>query len=284
MTTALTRLPDASFELTLTVPWADVKKIYDRVFDELAAEIEVEGFRKGKAPKVVIDAKIDRSKIYGQVVNRLLPDSYAQALAEHSLKPIVNPRVQIKQAEEEKDWQFIASACEKPQVNLDKYQEAVKAINAKGKIWTPDRQEADTKETPEEKTKKINELIDKLLEVCQVDIAELLLESEANRLISQLINDVRSAGLTYEQYLASSAQTAEKIKEKYRQQAQSTLKLEFILEAVADDLKIEVSEAQLQAVIDKETDREKKETLQKESYLLASLLRRENTLTKLMIL
>jgi len=137
MTTAITRLSGSAFELTITIPWADVKKTYDTVFEELSAEIEVEGFRKGKAPKEVIAGKVDKSKIYGEVVNRILPDAYQQALGEHGLKPVVSPRVQIASGEEEKDWQFIAKAAEKPTVDLNNYQEAVKTVNAKGKIWTP---------------------------------------------------------------------------------------------------------------------------------------------------
>lgn len=286
MTTALTHLSGSAFEVTLTVPWADVKKIYDQVFDELAAEIEVEGFRKGKAPKEVVQSKVDKSKIYGEVVNRILPESYSKALAEHGLKPIIAPKVQIVSGEEEKDWQFIAKAAEKPSVNLDSYQDVVKAINTKGKIWIPGQDTTDKpdEKQQEERSKRISEIIDKLLEVCKVELAELLLESEVNRLMTQLIDDVRQAGLTFEQYLASKGETADSIRQKYRQQAENALKLEFILDAVADDLKVEVSQTEIDAIVNKETDVAKKQALQEQSYLLASILRRENTITKLLSL
>ena len=85
MTTALTRLSGSAFEVTMTIPWADVKTIYDQVFEELAADLEIEGFRKGKAPREVVEGKIDKSKVYGEVVNKILPDSYQKALSEHNL-------------------------------------------------------------------------------------------------------------------------------------------------------------------------------------------------------
>ncbi len=292
MTTALTRLSGSAFEITITVPWADVKAIYDQVFEELAGEIEVEGFRKGKAPKTVVESKVDKSKIYGEVINRLLPPSYTKALQEHGLKPVVSPKVQITFAEEEKDWQFIAKAAEKPQIDLDNYKDAVKTINAKGKIWTPGKSPQnptqnsgnETQEKEKEKSKKISEIIDKLLEVCKVELAEILIESEVNRLVTQLLEDVRQAGLTYEQYLQSSSQTAEKVKEKYRQQAVTALKLEFILEAAADDLQVTVSDQEVTEIINKEADPAKKQALKDQSYLLASVIRRENTITKLLTL
>ncbi|MCL4390407.1 MAG: hypothetical protein M1484_03135 [Patescibacteria group bacterium] len=282
MTTALNRLSGSAFELTLTIPWADVKAVYDKVFDELAAEIEVEGFRKGKAPKETVAAKVDKSKVYGEVINRILPDAYAKALAEHNLKPVVSPKIQIVSGEEEKDWQFIAKAAEKPAVDLDGYQEAIKAINAKDKIWTPGQKEE--KKEEEDKTKKVNAIIEKLIEVCRVELADVLTESETNRLMSQLIDDVRQAGLTYEQYLASSSQTADQVRAKYHQQAQSALKLEFILDAVADDLKVVVEPAEIETIINKETDEAKKAALKEQSYILTSILRREKTIDKLLSL
>lgn len=285
MTTALTRLSGSAFEITLTVPWADVKTIYDKVFEELAAEIEIEGFRKGKAPKNLIEEKIDKNKIYGEVINRILPESYQKALEEHKLKPIVSPKVQIASAEEEKDWQFIAKASEKPSVELGNYQDAIKTVNVSGKIWKPgDETKQDSKDAEEEKTKKINAIIEKLLETTKVELPELLIDSEVNRLMTALIDDVRHAGLTFEQYLQSSGQSSDALREKYKTQAETALKLEFIFEAVADDLKISVSKEEIDAVINKETDEKKKDALRNQSYVISSILRRENTITKLLSL
>jgi trigger factor len=296
MTTALARLSGSAFELTITVPWAEVKRVYDLVFDELAGEIEVEGFRKGKAPKELAAARIDKNKIYGEVINRLLPETYQKALAEHGLKPIVAPRVRLKEAQEDRDWQFLVHAAEKPKVDLDGYKEAAGAINAKGKIWTPGGTTNETKDRikdngyeikekdEQEKGKRITEIIDKLLEVCKVELAEILLEAETNRLMAQLVDDVRAAGLTFEQYLASSQQTAPAVQAKYHRQAETALKLEFILEAVAEDLKIQVEPAEIEAIIAKEPTPERQKALREQAYLLASAIRRDKVLTRLLAL
>lgn len=293
MTTALSRLSGSAFELTITVPWVEVKSVYDQVFSELADEIEIEGFRKGKAPREVVAQKIDKTKILSEVVNRILPQSYTKALDEHHLTPVVSPKIQLVTTAEEKDWQYIARSAEKPSVNLGNYKDAIKSINAKGKIWTPekgtpdaaDAKTADPKgKEEEERSKRISEIIDKLLEICQVDLSDLLVESEVSRLSSQLVDDVRAAGLTYEQYLSSKGQTSDQVKEKFRQQAQATLKLEFILNAVADDLNIQVEKAEIEAIINKEADAEKQKALKEQSYIIASILRRENTISKLLTL
>lgn len=290
MTSALTRLSGSAFEITLTIPWADVKKVYDTVFDELAAEIEVEGFRKGKAPKDLIAKKIDKSRVYGDVVNRILPGAYSKALSDHSVKPVISPRINIVQGEEEKDWQFLVKAAEKPTVELGDYKKTIADLNTKDKIWTPDqaqvgKAEDKSEQTEEQKrTKKLNTIIDKLLEVAKVELGDIFIESEQNRLMTQLVDDVRQAGLTFEQYLASSGQTQDQIKERFNKQAETALKLEFILEAVADDLNIEVGKDEIEAVITKETDPERKKLLTDQSYAIASILRREKTVAKLLSL
>lgn len=281
MTTALTRLSGSAFELTITLPWSEIKKIYDQVFEELAAEIEVEGFRPGKAPKDLVAAKVDKNKVYGEVINRIVPESYRKALEEHNLHPIISPQIKISQAEEEKDWQLIVQSAEKPEVKVGDYQKEISALNATSKIWKPGE---DEKAKTEDEKKKVSQIVDKLLTACQVELPTIMVDSEANRLVTTLLEDVRAAGLTYEQYLQSSSQTAEAVKEKYRSQAEAALKLEFILEAVANDLKIEVSPEEVKTIITKETDPERKKALTQQAYLLASVLRRDKTIAKLLTL
>lgn len=284
MTTALTRSAGSAFALTVTVPWSDVKKIYDLVFDELASQIEIEGFRPGKAPRELVEPRLDKNKILSEAINKIIPEAYQKALAEHGLKPIVSPQIHLLETGQEKDWQFLIKAAERPKIDLDGYKQALAEINAKGKIWTPSTTLGTTTDKPgeeAEKQKKMEEIIAKLLEVCKVELAEILVESEVNRLITQLVEDVRSAGLTFEQYLQSSKQSSETVRQKYHQQAQTALKLEFILEAAAEDLDIKVEKEEIETVINKETDPQKKQALTDQSYVLASLIRRDKTLAKL---
>ena len=288
MITALNKRPGSEFELTINFPWDDVKKIYDQVFEEIVAETEVEGFRKGKAPRKLIEEKIDKGKVYGEVINRIIPPAYQKALEEHGLRPIIAPQIKIASAEEAKDWQIVINSCERPVVNLGEYKKAVAEINSVGKIIKPASLDAslggpgqeEAKE--DDQNKKISAIIDKLLEVCAVELGDILVESETHRLLSQLIEDVRQAGMTFEQYLQSTSQTQEQIHEKFHGQAKNSLKLEFILEAVAENLEIKVSPEEIDTVINKEADPKRQEALKQQSYVIASLLRRDKTIAKLL--
>lgn len=275
MTTALNKLPDNSFELTITVPWTDIKTTFDQIVDRLLSEVEIEGFRKGKAPRDLALKNLDQGKIYGQVVNEILPKVYSQAIEEQKLQPITSPKVQILAADPDKDWVFKATSCEKPAIDLGDYKAQIKTA----KIWKPG--DDIKKEDAEEKSKRINEIISKLIESAKITLPAILVESEEERLLAQLIDDVRAAGLTYDQYLASKGATADGVKSQYHTQAEAALKLEFILEEIAKIEKISVSQEEIEAVINKEKDPKGQENLRKQSYLLASIMRREKTLTYL---
>lgn len=264
---------DGTIELTLTVPWADVKKVYDQIVDVALSEIEIEGFRKGMAPREMALKKIDTGKIYGEVVNQILPKAYADEIKKQNLNPITSPRINIVATEPDKDWVFKAVSCEKPVIELGDYKALVKTT----KIWKPgDEIKA---ESAENKSQRINEIISKLIESLKIILPAILVESEEERLLAQLIDDIRAAGLTYDQYLASKGATADQIKTQYHSQAEAALKLEFILEAIAELEKISVSQEEIEAVVAKEKDPKGQENLRKQSYLLASVMRREKTLT-----
>lgn len=264
---------DGTIELTLTIPWTDVKKVYDQIIDVALSEVEIEGFRKGMAPREMALKKIDTGRVYGEVVNQILPKAYADEIKKQNLNPIVSPKVQIVTADPDKDWVFKATSCEKPAIDLGDYKAQIKT----SKIWKPG--DEIQKEDAEAKSKKVNDIIVKLLESAKISLPAILVESEEERLLAQLIDDVRAAGLTYDQYLASKGTTADGIKSQYRAQAEAALKLEFILEEIAKNENITVSQEQIEAVINKEKDPKGQENLRKQSYLLASVMRREKTLT-----
>jgi trigger factor len=264
---------DGNLVLNILVPWVQVKKVYDQILELAIAEVEVEGFRKGKAPRDLALKKIDTGKIYGEVVNQILPKAYADEIEKRNLKPIISPKVQIVATEENKDWEFKATTAEKPVIDLGDYKGSIKSA----KIWKPGD---DVKEeTAENRSKRINEIITKLLETAKIKIPQILADDEADRMLTQLIDDIRSAGLTFEQYCHSKGVTAEQIKSQYHTQAEAALKLEFILGEIAEKENLSVGQEEIEAVINKEKDEAGKESLRKQSYLLASILRREKTLT-----
>lgn len=276
MTTALSHTENGTITLTITIPWARVAEVKEAVTAELLKQIELPGFRKGKAPREVAEKKLDRAKVYEEVIQKLLPQAYSDAVKEHTLKPIVLPKIEIVEAKEGSDWVVRALTAEKPTVTLGDYKKAVReAKNAKrNKIWKPGE------EIKEEKDKQmtLGELLDALFTVITCQIPDILIENEVNRSLSDLIDQTKKLGLTVDQYLASTGRSAESIRKEYAQGAARTLTLEFALEAIADKENLFISDWDIETAIKAAKTEEERAALTKERYYLASILRRQKTL------
>lgn len=285
MTAALQKLDDGTIKLTITIPAPVVKKTQEEVVSELVKNAKLAGFRKGKAPKKLVEEKLDKQEVQEEVLKKLLPSAYLEAIKQHNLKPIINPKVHVDRIEdpstlseqsESKNWQFTALTCEMPEVKLDGYKEAIAKLTAKSKIIVPGKEPFDSAQGKPEI--KFEEIVKTLLENVTIAIPKILIDNEVERLLSQLLDDIKKLGLTLEQYLASTNRTAATLRAEYEKKAENDIKLEFALQKIAEVEKVTVEEKEIEEAIQKaKTDDEKKHLLANR-YLLASILRQQKTL------
>jgi len=283
----LTWLPKKTFELKLTIPWSEVEKTYSEVTKSLAQNLKLKGFRKGQAPPKIVEQNLDQGKIYGEVINKLLPKAYAQAVTQHQLKPAIPPKIQIIKAEKNKAWQFKAVACELPEVKLGNYQQIAKGAAAKDKIWTPDKGDPTKKEDKQPNpTAKLNQIIKALLDAITIELPQLMIDSESDRLLSRLLQDAQKLGLTIDQYAASLNKSVEQLKQEQQLSAEQTIKMELILQAIADDNKLKVADSEIDKMIDATKDEKLKKQLKTpaEKAYLTSVLRKRKAIDYLLSL
>lgn len=246
----LTWLPKKTFELEFSIPWKQVKTTYDKVLNELTKKAKLEGFRPGKAPKDLVEKSIDKGKLYGEVINQLLPLSYAQAINQHHLRPAVAPKITIVSAQENKPWQFKASSCELPEIKVGDYIAIAKGALAKEKIWTPGKGTAEAKDTKEPtQSQKLNLISKALLDEIKIELSDLLIESERDRLLSRLLDQLQKLGLTIDQYASSNNKTISQIRQEYQLTAANTLKLELIIQVIAQEKKFKAEEKDIDKMI-----------------------------------
>jgi len=269
MKSQLTRSEDSTITLKITVPWSEVKKTQEEVLAEMAKNADLPGFRKGKAPKKIVEENLDKTRVREEVLRHVLPKAYIDAVKEHNLKPIIDPKVHVKPLEDEKNWEFEAVTCEEPKVDLGDYKTKVKSVTAKSKIIVPGK---------ESEGPKLDDVIKALLEAVSVKLPKILVDYETDKLLSQTLDEIKKLGLTLDQYLASTRKNAEMLRLEYEGKALNDLKLEFALRKVAEAEKITVGDGDLQKTIDKAKTEEEKKNLTNNKYLLASILRQQKTL------
>jgi len=97
-------------------------------------------------------------------------------------------------------------------------------------------------------------------------------------LLSQLLNDIKRLGLSLDQYLASTNRKPEDLRAEYARRAENDIKLEFVLQKIAELEKISVSDTEIEDAIQKAKDPAEKQNLSSNKYLLAGILRQQKTL------
>jgi FKBP-type peptidyl-prolyl cis-trans isomerase (trigger factor) len=283
MTSTIQRLPDQTIELIIKVSWTSIEETYNAVVEDAVKEAEVAGFRKGKAPRSVVEEKLDKTKVYEDVLKRIIPQTYAAAVEEHKLHPIVSPKIELKEATEKKDWTIRALTCEKPEVKLGEFKKAIidlKASKSK-KIWVPGQEPTkEEKNPPADGPQKpsLDELLKTVFDNVTVTIPSLLTEHEVNRLLSDLIDQTKKLGMAVEQYLSSTGRTAESVRKEYEEQSKRTLTLEFALEEIADKEGVLISDDDIETVIKTAKSDDEKKALENQKYYIASVLRRQKTI------
>ncbi len=283
MISALNKQTDGTLELTITIPKKRVAAAYKKTLNLLAKETEVKGFRKGKAPLKKVEEKIGKTKIYEEVLKFLIPEVYVETVKEQKVKPIINPQISVVSLEESKDWQIKAITCELPQLNLGNYKGEVKKALATEKIWVPGKDEDKEEKSEEKESERLGKIFQVLLKTVKIQVPELLIQEEVNRILSRLIDQTGRLGLTVEQYLASIGKTSDQIRQEYHQQAEESLKLELILSAIADKEKVQISDSEVQKMIDATPDEGAKkamETPAQRAYI-RQLLRKRQVIDKL---
>jgi trigger factor len=92
---AVENLTPTRVKLTVEVPAVDLKPRLDAAYRAIGAQVQVPGFRKGKVPNRIIDQRFGRGAVVQEAVNEALPEYYTQAVAEHELRPLGQPEVNL---------------------------------------------------------------------------------------------------------------------------------------------------------------------------------------------
>lgn len=282
MNYTIQKLPKHTVQLNIVVPWDDIVKEKEKAFTKLQKELEVEGFRKGKAPKSIAEKHITKSALYEQVIRSVFPDLYSEVIEKEGLKPVTQPKIDLKKAEEDADWEIEVILAEMPKADVSQYKKIIEDVKKDSKvaeIWTPGKEEKqDEKEKENTRLKKMDSIVQALASKISCEIPDLIVEEELSQRLSRLLDDIRNIGLTVDGYLQSKGLTMDQLKEHYRKEIQDTYKVEFILQAIADKEKITVDEKDLATFIGEIKDQKTKEQVQHNAYLYTTLLRKQKTL------
>lgn len=117
MKSTVEQLSPTRVRINVEVPFAELEPDFQRSYKELAKQVRLPGFRPGKAPAKLLEARIGREAMLDQIVNDALPSRYGQAVAESDVQPLGRPNIEVTKKEYGQDLQFTAEVDIRPKIS-----------------------------------------------------------------------------------------------------------------------------------------------------------------------
>ncbi len=108
-------------KLTIEVAAEDFEEALRKAYEKNKSKFTVNGFRKGKVPRTIIEKVYGAGVFYEDAANILIPDEYAKAAEESKLDIVSQPEIDVTQIEKGKSFIFTAEVALKPEVTLGEY-------------------------------------------------------------------------------------------------------------------------------------------------------------------
>lgn len=118
MKSTVEQLSPTRVRINVEVPFTELEPEFQRAYKELAKQVRLPGFRPGKAPAKLLEARIGREAMLDQVVNEALPARYGQAVAESEVHPLGQPDIEVTKKEYGQDLAFTAEVDVRPKMTL----------------------------------------------------------------------------------------------------------------------------------------------------------------------
>ena len=123
------KISGTKIELKIEIPFSRLEEYFERAIFALGKDLEVEGFRKGKAPREIIEKVIAREKILAKASEDCIKESYLKAVEENKIEPISQPEIKIEKMAFGKNLLFKASFQVLPEVKLPDYKKIASEIS-----------------------------------------------------------------------------------------------------------------------------------------------------------
>ena len=384
MSVQVEKLEKNMAKLTIEVSSEEFENAIAKAYKKNKNKISMPGFRKGKAPRAMIEKMYGKGIFYEDAANSIIPDAYADAAKESELEIVAQPEIDVTQIESGKPFIFTATVALKPEVTLGEYKgievekkevevtdeeveaeiNKVRESNARmldiddratqdgdtvlidfdgyvdgkqfeggkaddyslvlgshsfidnfeeqlvGKnigddvevnVTFPEQYQAEelagkpavfkvkihevkAKELPElddefaqdvsefdtlaeykedvkkklterkeadaHRTKE-DEAIEKIIDDAKMDIPEAMIDNQVNSMINDFANNMMQQGLSMEQYMQFTGMTMDKFKEQVRPDAVKRIQSSLVLEQIAKDENLEVTDADVEAEVEK---------------------------------
>lgn len=284
--------------ITVTIPWEEAEKAYQKAVRKEAKRVKLTGFRKGKVPTHIVEKQVGKEYLMHQAVNDLLPTMYSQALAESKKQVIAYPEFKAVTIEWGKDWVIEAHTAERPEIKLGNYKmtikegrkqgeaaikkleedkkKAKKSDSGKSDKKTAKKSDADAKADEITDQQKQNIVLENVLKALTKDIKpaipEILVKQQAHQEFHRLEKQLDQMRLDMNQYLERRGVSQDELLQELAASSLAQLQTDFILGKISQEENLIITDDEVDAFL---KDKSEKATPDMKNMVRSSLQRQK---------
>jgi trigger factor len=124
------QLSPTRVRINVEVPFEELKPDFDAAYKTLAQQIRLPGFRPGKAPARLLEARVGRGAVLEQVINAALPNKYSEAVTNADLRPLGQPEIEVTKLEDGTELSFTAEVDVRPDITIPAFGELAVTVDS----------------------------------------------------------------------------------------------------------------------------------------------------------
>src|SRR3989338_4729625 len=233
---ALKPLPESEVEMTGDIPFEALAPYRAKALAHIAEHMELPGFRPGKVPQEVALPK-EWKKLHETIALEPSMQATDEEVAKtlEDLRQSRNPDAKVGAPTE-------ASGKSKPPELNDEFAKSIGAFENLEHLKTQIHKGIGKERAHKARDARRGKLIEALLEKTTLAVPRLFVESEQDKIMSQMREDVKRFGMELEEYFKKTNKTEEGVRQEFRDQALKRAKLQLVLNKIATEEKLDAEE------------------------------------------
>lgn len=238
------KLTKSQLEIKFEVPVEEFQTFVEKAILKLGENVEIEGFRKGKAPKEMIEKMLRQETILKEASQECVRDNYLKVVQEEGIEPLGQPEISVLKLAPNNPFEFKAVIAVLPEIIIADYQEIVPKIKKREvKVTEEEIEKLKQEKARMEKEKLRQEILDKIASSSKMEIPEVLIDSEKNRMMATIKEQVsQMLGIGFEEYLKKINKTEKEIANTFLPEAEKRIKNSLVLREIQKKEKFEITE------------------------------------------
>jgi len=278
MSVVITKLPNAEVEIVGELGVAEFLAYRGRALRSLNQEVKVDGFRPGQVPEQVLVSKIGEEKILIEMAELALQETYPKIIAENKIDALGRPEITLTKLAKDNPLGFKIKTAIHPEITLPEVKKIAKRIITNqnesaieiviadkevdevlaeleknkadlSKIDNPkEKIKANLKleKAAKQKDKRRLEIAAAIVRETKLEVPNILIESEADKMLGEMRGQIEQMGLKFEEYLKQLKKEEKDLRAEWRGDAEERVRTALVLAKIAEVEKIGAPEAEVE--------------------------------------